>query len=220
MAPARLLLALLLALGLAAADDDTALVYLFRHAECNMPACGVHLCRSGISRARYLPSLFAGAGGRRTLRPPLALYALDPSRAPYFAREYETFIPLASSLNLTINATFGRGDEARLAASILDHGLSPGAATAVCWRHTQIGAVAAALGCTPSMSGRCVPYAWPTSDYTSYLVLELGVLDRSVRSVSVLPMAFTPLCDTPSELALGACTSPSSPGSCVNATSA
>ena len=186
-------------------------VFLFRHGECYQPACGTHLCTSGISRARFLPSLFANT---RRLKPPCKLYAINPGKPPFMAREYETFIPLAIARNISINTSFARGDEQTLANAILGD-LDAGAVVAVSWRHTMIGAVATALGCTANMSSRCVAGSWPNLDFDTFVHMKFqrnynGTSHHhsswKIVNASTVHMGFTPVCDTPNELSHGACT--------------
>src|SRR5690242_9682793 len=94
----------------------------------------------GWLRAGGLAALFgAGHAPPAGLPRPGAIYASSPAGPS--RRPFETVIPLAAKLRLTLNASFSKGDEESLAA----HVLKQAGHVLICWQHEQIPIIAGYL---------------------------------------------------------------------------
>ncbi len=141
----------------AQASDAPDTVMIIRHAEKPLtdgPPYGVtadgvasasSLTVGGWVRAGALAEGFAYPA-RWALPTPTAIYASSPRDEGGF-RAMQTVGPLAKRLNLTVDTSFRRGDEAGLAAELVaGHG-----ARLISWEHKSIPAIVANLGTiTPS----------------------------------------------------------------------
>lgn len=109
----------------------------------------------GWTRAGALVELFAPADGvpvRTGLARPVAVYG-SRSNGDASQRPSQTVTPLAARLGVTLNTTYGKGDEKALAKEITGlHGV-----TLVSWQHEAIPAIVAKLGAVqPTPPGQ-----WP-----------------------------------------------------------
>ncbi|AHH95835.1 hypothetical protein GCM10010174_24470 [Kutzneria viridogrisea] len=101
------------------------------------------LTTRGWSRAGALAALFAPAGTpiKSGLRTPTAIYATTSTSKKHH-RMLETVTPLADKLGLTVNTSHAKGDTSEVAADVAKRT----GTTLVCWEHTEIPEIAAALG--------------------------------------------------------------------------
>jgi hypothetical protein len=116
----------------------------------------------GWTRAAYLIDLFdaAGAGGGPLgrLPRPRTIYASGQGKGDgEGTRPRETVGPLAAALDIPVNTSFSRGQEAALAQRAV---AQPGP-TLICWQHGEIPAIAAAF--TPVAPAP--PTVWPDGRY-------------------------------------------------------
>jgi hypothetical protein len=113
------------------------------------------LTQVGWTRARRLADLFAPVQGstRPGVARPVAIYAAGANNSGQGARTRETVAPLAQRLGITVNTTYGKGDEAALIAEVAS---KPGP-TLICWQHGEIPALAQAFGSVAPSS----PSDWP-----------------------------------------------------------
>jgi hypothetical protein len=139
----------------ATADDGSQLdvVMVIRHAEKPLtdgPPHGVtlegvqnanSLTVVGWVRAGALAGGFAYPQQRWGLPVPTAIYAASP-HGDGALRALQTIGPLANRLKLAINTTFGKGDEAKLAAELI----AGRGARLVCWEHHAIPTLVDNLG--------------------------------------------------------------------------
>jgi hypothetical protein len=137
----------------AEAADATDVVMIIRHGEKPLtdgPPHGVtlegvqnanSLTVVGWARAGALAAGFAYPQQRWGLPVPTAIYAASP-HGDGALRALQTIGPLANRLQVPINTTFGKGDEAKLAAELIaGHG-----PRLVCWEHHAIPEVVGSLG--------------------------------------------------------------------------
>jgi hypothetical protein len=112
----------------------------------------------GWQRSGALAALFDQSRG---LRVPEVL--ISPSYGHPSAtadhRTHQTIRGLSDRIGVTITSEFAKGQEAKLAAAILDGG--PGAVL-ICWEHGHIPALATAL---PLVGGTVIPKEWPADRY-------------------------------------------------------
>jgi hypothetical protein len=113
----------------------------------------------GWDRAHRLVGLFAPAQGppRTGLARPIAIYAAAANTNGEGKRTRETVQPLADALGITVNTTFGNGEENALAQELIAHP----AVTLICWQHGEIPAIVKAF---PAVSPR-PPSTWPNGRF-------------------------------------------------------
>jgi hypothetical protein len=117
----------------------------------------------GWQRAGGLVALFDPAigGGKSGLQTPTALLSPVHGGPGKNAghRTYQTIEGLGSRLGITIDSDFAVGQEAQLAASVVnDHS----GVVLICWEHHHIPRIASAL---PVVRGTVIPSAWPKHRY-------------------------------------------------------
>jgi hypothetical protein len=117
----------------------------------------------GWQRAGGLVALFDPAigGGKSGLQTPTALLSPVHGGPGKNAghRTYQTIEGLGSRLGITIDSDFAVGQEAQLAASVVnDHS----GVVLICWEHHHIPRIASAL---PVIGGTVIPPAWPKHRY-------------------------------------------------------
>jgi len=117
----------------------------------------------GWQRAGGLVALFAPAGGGSKtglLTPSVLLSPAHGSPAKTAGhRTYQTIEGLGGRLGIEIDATFAKGEEAKLAASVVS-GYS--GVVLICWEHHLIPSIASAL---PVVKETVIPPAWPGHRY-------------------------------------------------------
>jgi hypothetical protein len=117
----------------------------------------------GWQRAGGLVALFdqAGGGSKAGLLAPTVLLSPahgSPSKNAGH-RTYQTIEGLGGRLGIEIESTFGKGQEAELAASVVrDYS----GVVLICWEHHLIPSIAAAL---PVVRETVIPKAWPGHRY-------------------------------------------------------
>ena len=109
----------------------------------------------GWDRARRLADLFDPGQGplRPGLARPTAIYAAGANDDGEGQRTRETVAPLADRLGITVDTSFGKGDEEKLVEHVIAH---PGP-TLICWQHGELPAIADAF---PSVTPT-PPTDWP-----------------------------------------------------------
>ena len=149
----------------ASADSSRSLVMIIRHGEKpdgsspGVDSTGKRdknsLTGVGWNRAHRLVDLLAPAQGspRPGLARPTAIYAAGANDNGDGQRTRETVQPLADDLGITVNTTFGNGEEKALVRSVTAH---PGT-TLISWQHGEIPAIVAAF---PSVTP-APPAQWP-----------------------------------------------------------
>lgn len=139
-------------------------IIVIRHAEKPADQEDPHLTAVGRQRAAQLGAWLKGDPELST-NLPAALYAAKPSRRGRGVRPLETLQPLAAELNLRVRTPWEAEDYARLANELLRDPSLKGQTVLVCWTHSELPALAAALGVNPK------PKDWKSKDYRSvYLI--------------------------------------------------
>jgi len=138
----------------------------------------------GWQRAGALAVFF---GSQQGLPAPNQIYASDPHKEKAAGqdkvgsksqRPVETVTPLAARLNQTINQTHAKGDEAQLAADVVQlHGI-----TLICWQHEAIPRIATLIMGSPTG----IPDPWPSDRFDVVWCFE--------RSAESGPWTFTQVC--------------------------
>jgi hypothetical protein len=153
----------------ASASPPRNLIMIIRHGEkpdgshpgvdANGKADDSSLTEIGWDRAHRLVGLFAPAQGppRTGLARPTAIYASAANTNGEGMRTRETVQPLADALGITVNTTFGKGDEKALAQEVIAHP----AVSLICWQHGEIPAIVEAF---PAVSPR-PPSTWPNGRF-------------------------------------------------------
>ncbi len=115
------------------------------------------LTQRGWDRANALPKLFDPPKGRPPrpgiMRPRTIYAATDQGPLAGAHRMRQTVTPLARHMGITLNTTYAESQEAALAKAAL----SAPEPVLICWEHSRIPAIVAALGA--SRTG--VPAKWP-----------------------------------------------------------
>jgi hypothetical protein len=110
-------------------------VLLMRHAEKSGDPMDPHLSDPGQVRAQrladYIPTTFGT---------PDFVFAAALSK--HSARSYETVVPLAKKIGVTIDATFADQDYAALATELLSKPEYSGKLVLICWHHGNIPSLA------------------------------------------------------------------------------
>jgi hypothetical protein len=123
------------------------------------------LTQVGWNRAHRLVDVFDGGAGQS--RPgvvvPKALYAAGANDNGEGTRTRETVQPLADKLGLTVNTSFGKGEEQQLADAVVK---GPGPAL-ISWQHGEIPDIADSFGAvTPEP-----PKDWPDKRFDMIWIL-------------------------------------------------
>jgi len=164
----RLLGALLLGWALTGWNAEVvaqpARIVVIRHAEKPADEDDPHLTAVGRQRAAQLGAWLKGDPELST-NLPSALYAAKPSRRGRGVRPLETLEPLAAELKLRVRTPWEAEDYTRLASELLQDTSLKGQTVLVCWTHSELPDLAAALGVRPK------PREWKPKDYrTAYLI--------------------------------------------------
>jgi len=139
----------LLSFGLQAAFSEPAQIILIRHAEKPEDTNAVHLSKEGEKRAKELVSFLTTDPALTKFGLPVALYATHPTKHGHGVRTVETLTPLAKELHLPIQEPYLSEDYQGLARSVLSNPRYAGKCVVICWNHTEIPQLAAALGVRP-----------------------------------------------------------------------
>lgn len=126
-----------------------AVIYVLRHAEKPIgDDKDPNLTPAGFKRADLIPTLFIAAKGSAQpprLQRPDYIFAADTSK--HSNRPIETITPTARALNLPLNHDYQDKETAEISQKLLS-GKYAGKVVVICWRHSEIPALAAALGVT------------------------------------------------------------------------
>jgi phosphohistidine phosphatase SixA len=148
--PAIILLsALATALPSQSAAPPPALIILIRHAEASPDPSDPHLSEAGVKRAERLASFITSDPAMTRFGPPVAVFATRTTKDGNGQRSQETVAPLAQRLQLPVQTPLPSKRYTALARRILGSPDYAGKTVVVCWTHSTMPQLAAALGVTP-----------------------------------------------------------------------
>ena len=147
--PATLLLLLPMPVAAQTPPARPAQIILFRHAEKPDDPGNPHLSPAGVRRAERLVSFMTTNRVVTRFGPPVALFATHQTRHDNGVRTQETDAPLGRALNLPVQTPYLASDYAALARQILGDPAYAGKTVIICWTHSEIPRLAAALGVVP-----------------------------------------------------------------------
>lgn len=150
-------------------------VLIIRHAE--KPAQGNELSPKGQSRAQSLIGFFKPLA-------PVAIYAASPDKPGGSIRSIQTVEPTASALGLQLQTQFTASQVQELASVVLNSPELDGKVVLICWAHSQIPEIAAALGAEQA------PSSWNGSVFDR--VWRLDFKQGQVMSFLDLPQHVLP----------------------------
>jgi hypothetical protein len=148
-------------------------VILIRHGE--KPAQGSELNAQGFQRAKALVAYFQTEPAVTRYGTPVAIYAMAPKNAAGSVRAIQTVTPLAAALKLPINKDYLRDQTAELVKAIMETPEYDGRMVLVCWEHSVIVDIAAALaayGGSDQAVKDSLPTAWAGQVFDRAWVLD------------------------------------------------
>lgn len=157
--------------SLLAAASKPAEILLIRHGEEEAHHPDEHLNGVGRKHANALPDLFPVQ-----FAAPAFLFAAQSSAASH--RSVETLTPLSEKLHLPINDRYEDNQYRQLAKEILSNPTYTNARILICWQHSQLPKLAAALGATRA------PKDWPGTQFDHVWRLQYsasGVMFTDVK---------------------------------------
>lgn len=170
---ARLLLLSLLAIPFPLLLEGVpAQVIIIRHGE--KPSKGNGLSLKGEQRADALVAFFQGNSEVLQYGLPDAIFAETPESSGKRTRPLLTITPLANALNLTPNTSFSRDDIKGLTGEIMNNPVYEGKMVLVCWEHTEIPGIAAALGAK-------APSKWSKKVFDRVWILSFDTISNSSK---------------------------------------
>lgn len=155
----------LLMLTVASLSAQPARILVIRHAEEAADGSKESLSLRGQERAMALVPMLTGTPELIARDTPLSLFATKISKHTTNNHTHETLEPLASQLGLKINAPYANSDCQTLARHILTSAAFKDKTILICWTHTHIPELLAALGVSPE------PEPWPKGVYDRLLVI-------------------------------------------------
>ena len=141
-------------------------VILIRHADKPADPANPHLSRAGVKRAERLVSFITTDPVMTRFGLPAAVFATQATKRDNGQRTQETVAPLARALKLRVQTPYLGKDYAKLARRILANSTYAGRTVLICWNHTEIPQMAAALGVTPE------PPKWKGSVFDQVYVIS------------------------------------------------
>ena len=127
-----------LLLSLVAFTTAKPTVYLIRHGE--KPVSGDGLNPQGVKRSQCLVNVFSAKSHYKIGH----IMAQTPQTSGKQQRPYDTVLPLAKSLNMTVDTSCQRDDSACV-ADVVGNYTGTGNIL-ICWQHKQLTNITAALG--------------------------------------------------------------------------
>jgi len=118
-------------------------VFIIRHAE--KPASGDSLSTKGRERAAALVPYFMETKELLNYGPPVAVYAMSPSKANPSERPIETVKGLAEALKVTLNSSYERDGYKKMVEDIMNDTSNHGKTVLICWEHQLIPEIARAF---------------------------------------------------------------------------
>lgn len=126
-------------------------IILIRHAEKPADPDDPHLSPAGVQRAQRLVAFITTDPEMTRFGLPVAVFATRTTLQDTGLRTQETVAPLAKALKLPVQTPFLGQEYAALAKQILAEPAYTGKTILICWNHSEIPHLAAALGVTPDL---------------------------------------------------------------------
>ena len=124
----------------------------------------VFIMRHGEKPAAF----FASTTQLKQFGPPVAIYAMAPSKTDSANRPVETVAPLAKALGIQINSSFAKLQIVQLVTQIMNSPAYNNKSVLICWEHTMIPQIAKDFGATMA------PQAWDGNVFNQIWVLSLA----------------------------------------------
>ena len=153
-------------------------IIVFRHAEEAENGSKESLSLRGQERAMALVPMLTGTPELIARNTPLLLFATKISKDTTNNHTHETLEPLAAQLRLKINAPHANSDYEALARHILTSAACKDKTILICWTHSCIPGLLAALGVTSETE------PWPKGVYDRLLMVTY---DRGTARMVNLP---------------------------------
>ncbi len=180
------LLFLILLLAVPAVFAQPVQIILIRHAEKPDDKNDPHLTTQGREHARALVDYVIHAPELLTNGLPAALFATHATTHDHSLRTHETLEPLARELKLKIQTPVLAKDYKALAKQVLKDRKLQGRTVLICWTHTELTQLAAALGVKPE------PKEWKAGDFNRVLLIsyhdgEAGLSELNQKNFAAPP---------------------------------
>jgi hypothetical protein len=165
-------------LAVASLSAQPARIVVFRHAEEAADGSKESLSLRGQERAMALVPMLTRTPELIASNTALSLFATKISKHATNNHTHETLEPLAAQLGLKIRAPYANSEYQALARHILTSAAFKDRTIIICWTHTFIQGLLAALGVSPE------PEPWPKGVYDRLLVITF---DRGTARMVNLP---------------------------------
>jgi hypothetical protein len=152
-------------------------IILIRHADKPADPDDAHLSPAGVQRAQQLVPFVTTDPAMTRFGLPVAVFATRSTPEGTGVRTQETVAPLAKALGVPVETPFLGSQYAALASRVLDDPAYAGKTVLICWDHSEIPRLAAALGVTN------VSPKWQGSVFDQVYAITYSA-DRAVLSIS------------------------------------
>jgi hypothetical protein len=149
-----------------AAPAQPAKIILFRHAEKIEEDKNAGLSLKGQERSAALVPFLTQNPGFLGTGSPAILFATRVSKKRTDNHTHETLEPLAARLELKINSPYSNSECKALANYVLTDPSCRGKTVVICWSHTHLPELIAALGVTPA------PMSWSKDVFDRTVVIS------------------------------------------------
>jgi hypothetical protein len=160
-----------------AARAQPARIILIRHAEKPANELDPNLSAEGQVRAQRLTTWLSEERVSGPKSAPAAFYAPEPGGRGGGVRCRQTLEPTARHLNLPIHTPHRPDEYQKLARQLLRDNSLNGKIVVVCWPHTELPGLAAALGVKPE------PPRWKDKDFDSAYVITFRSGDTHLKRI-------------------------------------
>jgi hypothetical protein len=160
-------------------------IILIRHADKPADPEDPHLSPAGVQRAERLVPFITTDPAMIRFGPPVAVFATRTTADDTGVRTQETVAPLAKALELPVQTPFLGAEYAALAKLILGEAAYAGKTILICWNHSEILHLAAALGVTqdlPKWKGNVFDQVYAITYRDGQAVLTISQYDPPART--------------------------------------
>lgn len=155
-------------------------IILIRHADKPADPEDPHLSQAGVQRAQRLVPFITTDPAMTRFGLPVAVFATRTTTQGTGLRTQETVAPLATALKLPVQTPFLGQEYAALAKLILAEPAYAGKTILICWNHSEIPRLAAALGVTqdlPKWKGSVFDQVYMITYHDGQAVLAISHYD-------------------------------------------